>query len=221
MGRQVDENADMIRPIRAWPLALVLALAAWPVWAGAQPDGSPAGSSMNLPPDSGDSENAALERTSNRINLRVGAASTDSNGRPTVCMEVRAVSRLSVEGCGTGSGVLHSASGGEMAHFRAKWRLDSRPVRRGLLRTHAGVGFAELQIDADEPGFVVNPRPGSVEAVGPETSLSLQWLRPMGRGWELLVNTSAGVAWIPGAGELAEPQSTVQPFVSFELGVGW
>lgn len=217
----------MSRPIRAWPLALFLA--AWPAWATAQPGGPPASPAAQpfMEPavdpavDSGDSDGAALERTQNRINLRVGAASTDSNGRPTVCMEVRAVSRLSIEGCGTGSGVLHSASGGEMAHFRAKWRLDSRPVRRGLLRTHAGVGFAELQIDADEPGFVVNPGPGSVEAVGPEASLSLQWLRPMGRGWELLVNTSAGMAWIPGAGELAEPQSTVQPFVSFELGVGW
>jgi hypothetical protein len=68
---------------------------------------------------------------------------------------------------------------------------------------------------------VIRPRPGSVEAVGPEASLSLQWLRPIGGGWEFLVNTSAGVAWIPGAGDLAEAQSTVQPFVSLELGVGW
>jgi hypothetical protein len=197
---------------RAFLCALLLA--AWPVRAQAQPGGA-------LPADPGEADRSVLERTQNRINLRVGAASTDSNGRPTVCMEVRAVSRLSIEGCGTGTGLLHSASGGEMAHFRAKWGLDSRVFQRGVLRTHMGVGFAELQIDADEPGFVITPSPGSVEAVGPEASLSLQWLRPVRGDWEFLVNTSAGLAWIPGAGDLAEAQNTVQPFVSFEIGVGW
>lgn len=161
------------------------------------------------------------ERAKNRLNLRLGTASSDHTGRPTICMEVRAVSRLSFEGCGTGATVLHNEPGGEMAHFRAKWSVLDRAAARGLLRTQLGFGFAELAIDADEPGFVISPGENGVEAVGPEASVSVQWLRPMGKGWELLINTSAGLAWIPGADELSEPQSTTQPFVSFEVGAGW
>jgi hypothetical protein len=160
--------------------------------------------------------------TGNRVNLRVGGASSDTTGVPTICMEVRAVSRLSVEGCGTGSGFLHSQSGGEMAHFRAKWQVLGRMAGGGELRLHGGVGFAELQLDADRPGFDFgSPRGSRIETAGPEGSLSLSWLRPMGAGWELIANTTGGLAWFPHAGELAAPQERAQPFVSFELGVGW
>lgn len=167
-------------------------------------------------------EDAGTARARNRINLRVGGASTDTTGVPTICMEVRAVARLSVEGCGTGSGFLHGQSGGEMAHFRAKWQALGRVVGNGQLRVHGGVGFAELQLDADQPGFDFGaPRGSRIETAGAEGSLSLSWLRPMGAGWELIVNTTGGMAWLPHAGELVVPQARAQPFVSFELGVGW
>jgi hypothetical protein len=158
----------------------------------------------------------------NRINLRLGGASTDTTGVPTICMEVRAVAGLSVEGCGTGSGFLHSQSGGEMAHFRAKWQVFGRVAAGGTLRLQGGLGFAELQLDADRPGFDFGaPRGSSIETAGPEGSVSLSWLRPMGAGWELIANTTGGLAWFPHAGALATPQDRAQPFVSFEVGVGW
>jgi hypothetical protein len=172
--------------------------------------------------DRAEDAGARAARAENRVNLRVGAASTDTTGVPTICMEVRAVARLSVEGCGTGSGFLHSQSGGEMAHFRAKWQVLGRVAGGGKLRLHGGLGFAELQLDADRPGFDFGSPQGSrIETAGPEGSLSLSWLRPMGAGWELVANTTGGLAWLPYADELAAPQERAQPFVSFELGVGW
>lgn len=158
----------------------------------------------------------------NRVNLRLGGASTDTTGVPTICMEVRAVARLSIEGCGTGSGFLHDQSGGEMAHFRAKWQVLGRVAGGGALRLHGGLGFAELQLDADRPGFEFGtPRGDRIETAGPEGSLSLSWLRPMGAGWELIANATGGLAWLPHAHELVTPQERAQPFVSFEIGVGW
>jgi hypothetical protein len=172
--------------------------------------------------DRAEDAGARAARAENRINLRVGAASTDTTGVPTICMEVRAVARLSVEGCGTGSGFLHSQSGGEMAHFRGKWQVLGRVAGGGKLRVHGGLGFAELQLDADRPGFDFgSPSDSRIETAGPEGSLSLSWLRPMGAGWELIANTTGGLAWLPYANELAAPQDRAQPFVSFELGVGW
>lgn len=187
-------------------------------WYPGSPD---SGHARDETDDAGDTDEVA-RRASNRINMRLGTASTDHTGRPTVCLEITAVWRLSVEGCGTGSGFLHRESGAELAHFRAKARVYQRAVQRGLLRVQTGVGFAELQLDADEAGFEFGTPTGRrIEAAGPEAALSVQWLRPLSRGWEIVLGTSAGAAWIPHAADLAEPQAELQPFVSFEAGIGW
>jgi hypothetical protein len=207
----------MATMLRALAVVSVLALSLAPRLARAQEQGD----GLVLEDRATDAD-ARAARTENRVNLRVGGASTDTTGVPTICMEVRAVARLSVEGCGTGSGFLHSQSGGEMAHFRAKWQVLGRVVGGGKMRLHGGLGFAELQLDADRPGFDFgSPRDSRIETAGPEGSLSLSWLRPMGAGWELIANTTGGLAWFPYAGELATSQERAQPFVSLELGVGW
>lgn len=176
-----------------------------------------------LPDDHADDEadQEVLERTENRVNLRLGVASSDDNGRPAVCLEVRAVLQLSIEGCGTGSGILHDSAGGELAHFRAKWAVDRRTLRGGVLQTQLGIGLAELQVDADQAGFVINPDPGGVEAVGPEASVGVQWMRALAGGWEIVMNANAGLSWIPGASDLRGQPSSQQPFVGFEIGAGW
>ncbi len=200
--------------MRPWIVLVMLCLAPLRGWAQ-----EAAGESVVVIDDA---EDARTGREQNRVNLRVGGALTDTTGIPTICMEVRAAGRLSIEGCGTGSGFLHSQSGGEMAHFRAKWQALGRVVGDGQLRLHGGVGFAELQLDADQPGFDFGaPRGSRIETAGAEGSLSLSWLRPMGAGWELILNTTGGMAWLPHADELSVPQARAQPFVSFELGVGW
>ena len=158
----------------------------------------------------------------NRMNLRVGMSTADENRRPAICLEVRAWSRLSVEGCGTGSGFLHRDEGAELAHFRSKWSVVRADVPGGRIRAQAAVGFAELQLTADEPGFHFgSPRPQAIETAGPEAGIALQWLGPLRGGVEWIASASMGLAWLPHAPKLVEPQSTWQPSASLEFGVGW
>jgi hypothetical protein len=51
-------------------------------------------------------------------NFRIGASL--STRRPTLCLELAPLDRLSVEGCGTGSGFLHQDPEPEVAHC-APW----------------------------------------------------------------------------------------------------
>lgn len=220
-----NRRAPAVAPSRRFASGLGLALVAACASAHAQPAPTPAPPTPSAAApgsdDSGDDDAALLRRSSNRANLRLGMASSDSNGRPVVCLEVRAVAALSLEGCGTGNGFLHDSPGASLTHFRGKWLLVQRVVSRGVLRAQLGAGLAELQIGSDRPGFVVAPDARDVEAAGPEGVLAVQWLRPMGGGWEFIVNTSAGLAWIPGADELDPGQGTLHPFVGFEMGAGW
>lgn len=158
----------------------------------------------------------------NRLSLRIGGATTDSVGRPTICADVRIVSAFSVEACGTGAQLLHNEPGREMAHFRANYSFLEGAMPRGRGRLRAGLGFAELQVGEDEAGFDFggpNSRRGSV--AGPEASVSAQWMLPIAGDFEMIANATAGAAVFQNADELIEPQNAVQPFVSFELGIGW
>jgi hypothetical protein len=183
------------------------------------------GAATAQPADSGEPEPTGGDEagpTINRINLRVGGATTDANGKPTICLEVRTWSRLSVEACGTGAGVLHDADGSEMAHFRLMWQAWGRPVGGGWLAGRGGGGFAELQLGDDAPGFQFgDPDADRLSVAGPEATGSIAWMRPIGRGVELIVDGTLGAAWLPGAGALVVPHDRLAPFASFELGVGW
>lgn len=159
----------------------------------------------------------------NRINVRVGAATTDRNGRPTICLDARIFAGFGVESCGTGQAVLHDDPGREMAHFRGTWTLLTRPTDHGTGKLRVGAGFAELQVGADHPGFRFgSPDPADRGSIsGPEAAVSGQWLVPLAGGVEAVASFTAGAAAFAAAAELVTPQRTVQPFVSFELGLGW
>lgn len=158
----------------------------------------------------------------NRINLRLGAATSDSTGRPTICLDVRVVAGLGVESCGTGQGVIHDQTGSELAHFRATWSLVERTTATGTGRIRGGLGFAELQVGVDRAGFQFDEpdiERGSV--AGPEASVQGQWLVPLAAGVEMVASATIGAAVFANADKLVTPQSNVQPFVSFEVGLGW
>jgi len=158
----------------------------------------------------------------NRFNLRLGSATSDSTGRPTICLDVRVWNRLAVEGCGTGQGVIHDETGHELAHFRATWSLLEKTTPTGTGRLRGGVGFAELQVGVDHAGFQFDTpdlERGSV--AGPEASLQGQWLVPLGAGVEAVASATIGAAVFANADKLVTPQSNVQPFASFEVGLGW
>lgn len=161
--------------------------------------------------------------TPNRVNIRAGGATTDTVGRPTICVDVRIVAGLGVETCGTGQGVLHDEDGGEMAHFRGTWTLVERVTPRGTGKLRAGAGFAELQVGLDHPGFHFGSpdRTDRGSVAGPEAVVQGQWLVPLGAGLEAIASLTAGVAAFAKADELVVPKQNVQPFVSLELGVGW
>lgn len=158
----------------------------------------------------------------NRINLRVGAASTDQTGYPTICMDVRIVAGFGVEACGTGEQLIHNDPGQEMSHYRVHYALLSRTLWKGTLNARGGVGFAEMQVGKDNPGFVfggVDADRGSVS--GPETAVSAQWLLPLYRQVDFVITGTAGLAYFAHADQLATTKSDLQSFASIEAGIGW
>lgn len=188
--------------------AILLALS---TSAAAQPEASEPGGGTGASP------------TPNRINMRLGGASTDETGRPTICLDVRIVAGLGVESCGTGQAIIHDDVGQEMAHFRATWTLLEGVTTKGVGKLRAGAGFAELQVGHDRPGFKFG-EPDPVErgsVAGPEAVLQGQWLVPLGVGVEAIASATAGLAIFQSADQLVVPKSNVQPFISFEVGVGW
>lgn len=165
---------------------------------------------------------AAAPPATNRINLRIGGATSDSTGRPTICVDATIVRGVGVETCGTGQGIIHDETGVELAHFRATYALLSRATNRGTGRLRAGLGWAELQVGTDRPGFQFgSPDQARGSVAGPEAAVQGQWLLPLAKGVEAVASFTVGAAAFARANELVIPQSTVQPFASFEIGLGW
>ncbi len=161
--------------------------------------------------------------TTNRINLRVGGSTSDQTSRPTICLDVRIVAGFGIESCGTGQAILHNDPGTEMAHFRGTWTVLERQTPRGLGRLRAGLGFAELQVGVDHPGFHFG-EPDATDrgsVAGPEASIQGQWLVPLGKGVDAIASVTAGVAVFANADKLVIPKDNVLPFLGFEVGVGW
>ena len=161
------------------------------------------------------------DSSTNYVNLRVGD-STVGTDYAVICIEATPWWRLSIESCGTGAGLFRDLRTTDVAHFRAKWQVLARPLAHGSVRMRLGVGFAELEVADDDPGF----RFGGVgddaaETAGPEATASIQYLAPLGRGVEAIVNVTAGMAWLPHAPDLVVPQDEWLPFVGLEVGAGW
>lgn len=204
-----------MRPPRATPVVVrvlaVAVLVALPLAAHADPVETEPGTTPAGAP------------TPNRINLRLGSATSDATGRPTICVDVRVWAGLGVESCGTGQGIIHDELGTELAHFRATWSFFERGTSSGTGRLRGGIGWAELQVGVDRPGFHFGD-PDATErgsVAGPEAAVQGQWLVPLGKGVEMIASFTAGAAIFASADKLIVPQSNVQPFVSAEVGLGW
>lgn len=166
---------------------------------------------------------AAAAPATNRFNLRLGSSSSDQTGRPTICLDISIVRGFGIESCGTGQAILHNEAGTEMAHFRGHYTLLTHATDSGTGRLRGGLGFAELQVGVDHPGFKFGD-PDSVDrgsVAGPEASVQAQWLVPLKSDVEAVISLTGGVAVFGSADKLIVPQSSVQPFVSAEIGLGW
>lgn len=158
----------------------------------------------------------------NRVNVRGGLASSDRNGRPTICVDVRLAFEIGLETCGTGAGVVGDVDGTDMAHFRASYAFVRGRLDDATVRVRGGVGFAELQVGLDRPGFTFDGPDDAKGAVsGPEVSVSAQLLSPIYRGFDFVITGTAGLALFRRADELVVPKGELQPFVSIEAGMGW
>jgi len=183
----------------------------------AEPPSAPSGESIE------EGSTSASGPATNRLNMRFGGATSDDTGRPTICLDVRIIAGFGVESCGTGQAIIHDEAGREMAHFRGTWTFLEKHTARGTGKLRAGAGFAELQVGQDHPGFKFG-EPDKVDrgsVAGPEAVVQAQWLVPLGVGIEAVTSLTAGFAVFADAEKLVIPQDNVQPFVSFEIGVGW
>jgi hypothetical protein len=153
------------------------------------------------------------------INFRVGAAT--GTYRPEICAEL-GVWRISVEGCGTGSGFLHHDSTPELTHFWAKFKLTSTRTPLGWLETRVAAGFAELQVGSDDSGFnFTGTNPTRTSTAGPEIGTSLRLAYPLWVGFELIAELRAGLGFFAHAPELVVPQNVVVPSAGLSIGAGW
>lgn len=107
-------------------------------------------------------------------------------------------------------------------HFRVNYSILDRSLWKGTLHARGGIGFAELQLGKDNPGFNFGgPDADRGSVAGPEAALSAQWLLPMYKKLDFVVTGTAGLAYFTGAPQLATSKSELQSFVSVEAGVGW
>jgi hypothetical protein len=165
------------------------------------------------------SEHAPIE---NRVNVRFGKSSIDTDGRPSICVDVRVFWRFGVETCGTGQAIIHNDPGQEMMHLRANYTIAGRSLWKGTLNARGGVGFAELQIGPDDPGFSFNHAASNGNSTaGPEGALSAQWLLPLYKKVDFVMTATAGLAYFTGAPELSSAKTELQGFASLEAGIGW
>lgn len=156
--------------------------------------------------------------------LRLGAdvgGSEDPAPRPTICAELRPLSRLGLEACGSGAGTLNQSTAPGIMHLRARvetLRLDRQALQGVLV---VGAGVAEVQRTLDEGGLRFGQaEEGAVEAAGGEGSLSAQ-----GRWWVhertfVVVDANVGAAWIPGAPEAVGTRTPLVPFTGLTVGMG-
>lgn len=174
------------------------------------------------PPTSVTITESAPDAPRNFGNFRAGAGSSSENGHAYLCLEGSPLAFFALEACGTGSGFLHEDESPETAHFRTKLTPRVWKYREGFLAPHLDLGFAELQIAEDTPGFDFRGTgPDGVETAGPEAGLGVRLLYPLSRYVEIVGDMSVGYAWLPHAPELVDPHPEHVVSASFSFGVGF
>lgn len=166
-----------------------------------------------------DFERAATTRT--YVDVRGGMATTNEAGIAEVCFEGSPLKFLTVESCGTGAGLWRDDQGRQMMHVRVELQPYRFVVGGVALDPQLGVGFAEMQIGEDEPGFRFDGASGKMDTSGPELTLSLSAKVPLQLDLELIAELTSGLAYFAHAPDLAVPQAELQPFTSLTLGLGF
>jgi hypothetical protein len=161
------------------------------------------------------------------LELRGGVDTTalgrDKAPLPTICAEVTPLDRFSLEACGNGAGVLHTADVPDTMHLRL--RYAAARVRQGATEAALmlGAGMTEVASGIDAPGFRFGPAttPDQVEAAGPELSAGVKarWW-PHSRAY-VTFEIGGGAAWIPAAPTVVGTPGPVVGFGGVTVGAGF
>lgn len=158
----------------------------------------------------------------NYVNFRVGASGSTMEDRLNMCLEVAPAHIFSIEACGSGSGFLYEDPTPALTHFRTLWSLHAWHYEGSQIRPRLGLGFTELAVDEDKPGFFfTGTDPDGIETAGPEAMLALQVLHPLAAGWKLVADMNIGLAYLAHAPDLIRPMDPWQPFGAMTFGIGW
>jgi hypothetical protein len=161
--------------------------------------------------------------STSRVEFRLGAAADAAGAGLEMCLQLSPIKRVAIEGCGTGAGFLFAhADRPEIAHFRARVFGRTFAGLGGWLEPVAHVGFAELEIGEDAPGFVFDGvGADGNETAGPEAGLALRWRRALAGVFSWQAELNANLAYFAYADRLVEAQPLWLPSLSLTVGVGW
>ncbi len=173
------------------------------------------------PADSGTTDAKPPKPPRTYASMSVGG-STGSRGA-ILCAEVAPLSFLSISGCGNGSGFLHHDDAPDLSHWRINGTVYSFKTGALWLQPRVQLGFAEVQVGQDTPGFdFTSTNEAATSTSGIESGASLRALWPIRQsGFEVIGEVGFSVGYFPHAEALVRPQSTWIPSGSLTVGVGF
>lgn len=158
-----------------------------------------------------------------RTYVSLGAGASSGSQGAIICAEVAPLHFLSVSGCGNGSGFLHHDAAPDLSHWRLNATIASLRVNAFWLQPRVQLGFAEVQVGQDTPGFqFTRTNETRTSTSGAEGGVSLRGLYPIkSSGFELISELGLSVGYFPHAPMLIRPQSTFIPSASLTVGLGF
>lgn len=140
-----------------------------------------------------------------------------------LCAELAPLPFLSVAGCGNGSGFLHHDAAPDLSHWRLNLTVTSLDLGAFSLQPRLQLGFAEMQVGEDTPGFdFASTNEAGTSTSGAEGGASVRAVWPLqDSGFEALAEVGLSAAYLPHAPALVRPQAVFTPSASLTLGLGF
>lgn len=159
------------------------------------------------------------------LELRGGGQAASGHGSPMVCGELDTPWGLGVDACGTGGGFLYPAQPDveEMVHLRLEATVPVFQRGRAAGFLQPGVGLAEVERGADQPGFLLGQARSDDqrEGAGPEAALSGKVRAWPHERFFVTAEVSVGAGYIPSAPVVLDQGSPWVPFGVGSVGLGF
>jgi hypothetical protein len=159
------------------------------------------------------------------LELRGGVQASEGSGHAMMCVELDSPWIIGVDTCGSGGGFLYPQPPDvdEMVHFRLEGTVPVHDWGRAEVFVQPGVGFAEIEHGADQPGFLFGAArsPDQREGAGAEGAVSAKIRAWPHERFYLTGELTGGVGYIPSAPVVLDQQSAWVPFGVGSLGIGF